>query len=152
MEHEIITSQNEKKAKEAATAEEDASLLTADESSDRIARHLEDASQLATDHEYSKALDEVAKAFLLDPLNETVQRFESQLQNEFHEYQEELHKKQEQESLRNAINKHQVAGEHHHRGNYEYFGERNLKPNHYDFLNRVFGIAVVVLFGRRSDS
>jgi hypothetical protein len=108
MEQEIITSQNEKKAKETAAADEETASMAVDESGERISGHLEKASQYATDHEYSKALDEVAKAFLLDPLNEAVQQFELQLQKEFHEYQEEQHKKQEQESLHHAINKHKT--------------------------------------------
>jgi len=108
MEQEIITSQNEKKAQETATAKEDAAAITADETGEQIFKYLSDASQYASEHEYSKALDEVAKAFLLDPLSEAVQKYEFQLQNEFHEYQEEQHKKQEEESRQNAINKHKT--------------------------------------------
>ena len=108
MEHEIITSQNEKKAKEAASVEEDSSVFTADETSEVIANHLADASQYATDHEYSKALDEVAKAFMLDPLSVAVQQFESQLQAEFRDYQEDQHKIQEEKSLQNALNTHKT--------------------------------------------
>ncbi|MGD1044767.1 MAG: hypothetical protein ABR936_05495 [Bacteroidota bacterium] len=108
MEQEIITSQNEKKAQETATAEEAAAAMPADETGEQIFKHLTGASHYASEHEYSKALDEVAKAFLLDPLSEAVQKYEFQLQTEFHEYQEEQHKKQEEESRRNAINKHKT--------------------------------------------
>ena len=108
MEQEIITSQNKKKAQETATAEEDAAAMPADESGEQISIHLADASQYASEHEYSKALDEVAKAFMLDPLSEAVQKFEFQLQKEFHEYQEEQHTKQEEESRQTAINKHKT--------------------------------------------
>ena len=108
MEQEIISSQNQKKAQEIATAEEDAAAMPADETGEQISNHLAEASQYASEHEYSKALDEVAKAFILDPLSEAVQKFEFQLQNEFHEYQEEQHKKQEEESRQNAINKHKT--------------------------------------------
>ena len=108
MEHEIIASQNEKKAKETAAIELDAATMKADETGERISDYLAEASQYASENEYSKALDEVAKAFLLDPLSEAVQNFESQLQKEFHEYQEEQHKKQEEESLHNALNKHKT--------------------------------------------
>ena len=106
MEQEIIASQNEKKAQETATGEEAAANMPADETGERISKHLAEASQYASDREYSKALDEVAKAFILDPLSEAVQNFESQLQKEFHDYQEEQHEKQEKELLQNAINKH----------------------------------------------
>jgi len=82
--------------------------MPGDETGEQIFKYLSDASQYASEHEYSKALDEVAKAFLLDPLSEAVQKYEFQLQNEFHEYQEEQHKKQEEESRQNAINKHKT--------------------------------------------
>lgn len=108
MEQEIIVSQNEKKAKEMATAEEDAAAMPADETGEQIFKHLTAATQFASEHEYSKALDEVAKAFMLDPLSEAVQNFESQLQNEFHEYQEEQHKKQEEEFRQSEIIKHKT--------------------------------------------
>ncbi|RPI05554.1 MAG: hypothetical protein EHM64_06120 [Ignavibacteriae bacterium] len=106
MEQEIINSQNQKKAEESASAEELVESPEGDETGEQIFRHLADASQYATEHEYSKALDEVAKAFMLDPLSEAVQKYEVQLQNEFHEYQENLHKQQEEESRQNAITKH----------------------------------------------
>ena len=108
MEQEIITSQNQKKAQETAIAEEDAAAMPTDETGEQISKHLAEASQFASEHEYSKALDEVAKAFLLDPLSEAVQKFEFQLQKEFHDYQEEQHKKQEEEARQNAINKHKT--------------------------------------------
>ena len=108
MEQEIMTSQNEIKAQETATAKEDTATITADETSEQISSYLTEASEYASEHEYSRALDEVAKAFLLDPLSEAVQKFESQLQAEFHEYQEEQHKKQEEEARKNAINKHKT--------------------------------------------
>ena len=37
-----------------------------------------------------------------------MQKFEFQLQTEFHDYQEEQHKKQEEEARQNAINKHKT--------------------------------------------
>jgi tetratricopeptide (TPR) repeat protein len=45
---------------------------------------------------------------MLDPLNESIQKFESQLQKEFHDYQEEQHKTQQEEARKNAIIKHQT--------------------------------------------
>jgi hypothetical protein len=107
MEQEIISSQNEKKARETADVEETPELPD-DETHERIFRHLAEASQYASEHEYSKALDEVAKAFLLDPLSEAVQKFESQIQKEFQGYQTEQHKQQEEESLHNSINTHRT--------------------------------------------
>ncbi len=108
MEQEIITSQNKKKAQATAAAEEDAASIPKDETGEQISKYLTEASQYASEHEYSKALDEVAKAFLLDPLSEAVQKFEFQLQKEFHDYQEEQRKKQEEETRQSAINKHKT--------------------------------------------
>jgi len=109
MEQEIITAQNQIKAQAAATAtaEEETTTNLADETAEQISRHLEQASQYASEHQYSKALDETAKAFILDPLNEAIQKFESQLQKEFHDYQDEQHKKQEEDTRQNAIDMHQ---------------------------------------------
>jgi tetratricopeptide (TPR) repeat protein len=106
MEQEIIHSQNEKKAQETATKEQTEAAVPPNENDEKIFKHLEKASEFATEHEYSKALDEVAKAFLLDPLNETVQQYEIQLQDEFHEHQEVQLKQQEKDTRNNAIHKH----------------------------------------------
>jgi tetratricopeptide (TPR) repeat protein len=108
MEQEIISAQNERKAEEAVTAEENLAAIPADETADQISQHLSIATQYALENEYSKALDEVAKAFMLDPLNETIQNFESQIQKEFHTYQEEQHKVQEEQNRKNAILRHQT--------------------------------------------
>jgi hypothetical protein len=107
MEQEIITVQEQKKAEEVAEAEHYATTVAADETAEQISTHLADASRYASEHEYSKALDEVAKAFILDPLSETIQKFESEIQNEFHEYQEEQRKKQEETARKNGLITHQ---------------------------------------------
>jgi tetratricopeptide (TPR) repeat protein len=107
MEQDIISAQNKKKAQEAVTLTEESTTTTqTDETAEKISFHLAEASRYASDNEFSKALDEVAKAFILDPLSEAIQNFEAQLQKEFHAYQDELHKKQEEESRQNAINNH----------------------------------------------
>jgi hypothetical protein len=108
MEHEVITAQDQKKAQEAASAKEDLAAIPADETAEQISSYIAEASRFASENEFSKALDEVAKAFMLDPLNESIQKFESQLQKEFHDYQEEQHKTQQEESRKNAIIKHQT--------------------------------------------
>lgn len=108
MEQEIIAAQDRIKALEAASTEEDLASATADEHAEQISNYLAEASRFASENEFSKALDEVAKAFMLDPLNESIQKFESQLQKEFHEYQEAQHKAQEEEARKNAIVKHQT--------------------------------------------
>lgn len=108
MEQDIIKGQELKKAEEAAVEREETTTVPPDDTAERISIHLSEATKYASDHEYSKALDEVAKAFIIDPLNESIQKFETQLQKEFHEYQEEQHRKQEEETRRNAIAKHQT--------------------------------------------
>jgi tetratricopeptide (TPR) repeat protein len=108
MEQEIIAVQEQKKAEDVASAEQYAASMPADETAERISDHLAEASRFASEHEYSKALDEAAKAFILDPLSETIQKFESQLQKEFHEYQEEQHSKQQEEARKNALITHQT--------------------------------------------
>ncbi len=102
MEQEIISAQSRIKA-EAASEAIEIEAEPVDQNAEKISVHLSDASKFASEHEYSKALDEVAKAFMLDPLNETIQKFEGQLQKEFHEYQEEQKKRQEEENRRNAL-------------------------------------------------
>jgi len=108
MEQEVIAAQDQKKAQEAASAKEDLAAIPADETAEQISSYIAEASRYASENEFSKALDEVAKAFMLDPLNESIQKFESQLQKEFHDYQEEQHKIQQEEARENAINKHQA--------------------------------------------
>jgi tetratricopeptide (TPR) repeat protein len=108
MEHEVIEAQDLKKAQEAATAQEDLAAIPPDETAEQISGYIAEASRYASDNEFSKALDEVAKAFMLDPLNESIQKFESQLQKDFHNYQEEQHKIQQEETRKNAIIKHQA--------------------------------------------
>ncbi len=107
MEQDILAAQERKKAEEAElqkTVEE--VVAPVDDTAEKIAAYLEEASRLASEREYSKALDEIAKAFLLDPLNETIQKFEAQIHKEFHDYQEELRKKQEEEARETAIKGH----------------------------------------------
>ena len=106
MEQDILSIQEQKKAEEAETTN-----LNTDESSindgiEKIKGHLTEAARYAAEHEYSKALDEVAKAFMLDPLDESIQNYELKLQNEFHVYQAEVQKHQEEEKRIAAIKSH----------------------------------------------
>lgn len=58
-------------------------------SEDAIAAHVAEANRLREQHEYAQALEELAKAFILDPLNELVQQCENTIQKEFAEFQNE---------------------------------------------------------------
>lgn len=104
---EILTAQDKKKAEEAdarsvPTEQEDVH----DDTAERIAACLTNAEKFAEEHEYSQALDELAKAFILDPLNTSIQGYENQLQHEWHAYQEEEHKKSEEELRLKALATH----------------------------------------------
>lgn len=48
-----------------------------------IAAHVAEANRLREQHQYADALEELAKAFILDPLNESVQQCEDAIQKEF---------------------------------------------------------------------
>lgn len=106
MEHEVIEAQDLNKSQEAVSEQEELEAITTEETAKKISAYIAEASRYASENEYSKALDEVAKAFILDPLNESIQKFEAQLQKDFHDYQEEQHKIQQEESRKNAIIRH----------------------------------------------
>jgi hypothetical protein len=52
-----------------------------------IAIHVAEANRLRGEREYTKALDELAKAFILDPLDESIQKCEDSIQKEFIQFQ-----------------------------------------------------------------
>jgi hypothetical protein len=52
-----------------------------------ITVHVAEANRLRGDREYTKALDELAKAFILDPLDESIQECEDSIQKEFIQFQ-----------------------------------------------------------------
>jgi len=62
MEQEIIGLQEQLKAQQTASAEEEAAAIPADESAEQISTYLAEASRYASEHEYSKALDEAAES------------------------------------------------------------------------------------------
>jgi hypothetical protein len=107
-EQEILNAQDKKKAIE---AEETRAIPAAqetvhDDTAERIASYLSIAEKFAEEHDYSQALDELAKAFILDPLNTSIQGYESQLQREWHAYQEAERKKSEKETHLKALTTH----------------------------------------------
>ncbi|MCK9408969.1 MAG: hypothetical protein WCX28_03655 [Bacteriovoracaceae bacterium] len=57
----------------------------------KIQMHLAEAERLRSLRQFSKAFNEVAKAFILDPLNLDIQSFEQQLQVEFDTFLSEEH-------------------------------------------------------------
>ncbi len=106
-EQEILTAQDKKKAEEAEAQSVPVEPENVhDDSAERIVACLANAEKFAEDHEYSQALDELAKAFILDPLNTSIQEYETQLQREWHEDQEKERKKTEEETQLKALANH----------------------------------------------
>ena len=58
----------------------------------QIAEHVATANRLRQQHEYAKALDELAKAFILDPLDPSIQNCEEAIQAEFIQRKKPDHK------------------------------------------------------------
>jgi hypothetical protein len=106
MEQDILALQEQKKAEEATAAEQTVRETPVNDTPQRIAEYLAEASRFAQEHEYGKALDEVTKAFILDPLDESIQNYELELQTEAHEHQSIVQKEQEEETRAAAIKSH----------------------------------------------
>ncbi len=73
---------------------------------EKIRLHMAEAEQLRTKKQFSKAFNEVAKAFILDPLNPDIQGYEQQLQVEFDAFLSEEHRKRETEEKNRIILRH----------------------------------------------
>jgi hypothetical protein len=61
-----------------------------------IAVHVKEANRLRGEHEYARALDELAKAFILDPLDGSIQECEDSIQKAFIQFQVEQRKAESQ--------------------------------------------------------
>ncbi len=72
----------------------------------KIQMHLLEAERLRSMGQYSKAFNEVSKAFILDPLNEEIQRYEQNLQVEFDEFLAEQHRKRELDEKSKIVRRH----------------------------------------------
>jgi tetratricopeptide (TPR) repeat protein len=106
-EQEILSAQDKKKTEEAiARTIPEVQEIIHDDTAERIAACLTNAEKFAEEHQYSQALDELAKAFILDPLNTSIQGYENQLQREWHAHQEEERKKTEDEARLKALATH----------------------------------------------
>ncbi|MDD8017360.1 MAG: hypothetical protein PHP42_03195 [Bacteroidota bacterium] len=108
MEHEILTAREayqqrtqhsmQKVLQEELSAKNDIDAQTT--------RHLQEAERLRVQQQYNKAFNEVAKAFILDPLNVKIQQYEQDLQEEFDRFLADHHKKKEQEEKTSIIRRH----------------------------------------------
>jgi hypothetical protein len=72
----------------------------------KIRMHLGEAERLRSMRQFSKAFNEVAKAFILDPLNLEIQTFEQQLQAEFDEFLAEEHHRRTRDEKSKVIDRH----------------------------------------------
>lgn len=72
----------------------------------QIADHMKQAGAYRKEKDYSRAFNEVARAFILDPLNEDIQRYENELQEEFDQYLADQHALREQEEHERQIRIH----------------------------------------------
>lgn len=66
-----------------APGEEDGSLMM------RVSEHIDEADRLCAGHRFDEALDEIAKALTLDPLNESIRRYEKTIHEAYIRAQEE---------------------------------------------------------------
>ncbi len=71
----------------------------------KIQMHLMEAERLRSLRQFSKAFNEVAKAFILDPLNDEIQDYEQQLQVEFDAFLSEEHQRRKLEENAKSINR-----------------------------------------------
>lgn len=72
----------------------------------KIAFHLQEAERFRREQQYSKAFNEVAQAFILDPLNVEVQEYEQAIQAEFDRYLAEQRKKREKDEKASLLERH----------------------------------------------
>ncbi|MEW5798926.1 MAG: hypothetical protein AB1728_07940 [Bacteroidota bacterium] len=77
-----------------------------DDTAERIVQHLKESEKFRREKQYSKAFNEVAKAFILDPLNNEIQQYEQALQEEFDRFLADQHNKKEEEEKTGVIRRH----------------------------------------------
>jgi tetratricopeptide (TPR) repeat protein len=73
---------------------------------EKIQMHLLEAERLRSMSQFSKAFNEVAKAFILDPLDENIQKYEQDLQVEFDAFLFAQHNKRDLDEKTKIIQRH----------------------------------------------
>ncbi len=107
LEQEVLAAQAQSRREQAPPPEEDFLEDTTEEENRAIvAGHLERAVECRERQEYAAALDEIAKAFIVDPLNESIQKLEDEIQQEMSQHQEDERKRKEEENALNALRLH----------------------------------------------
>ena len=87
LEQEVLAARSRASEQEGDTIPPPDESGTGGNGDDTIAGHVAEANRLRELHEYPQALEELAKAFILDPLNTSVQQCEDAIQKEFAEFQ-----------------------------------------------------------------
>jgi hypothetical protein len=70
-----------------------------------VKQHIQTAKQLRSSLKYKEALDEIAQAYRLDPLNEDLFALEGEIQQDFLKYEEEQKKEEETSKTSQGIKK-----------------------------------------------
>ncbi|MFZ4621194.1 MAG: hypothetical protein ACOYNS_11600 [Bacteroidota bacterium] len=73
---------------------------------EKIQLHMAEAERLRGMQQFSKAFNEVAKAFILDPLDPVIQQYEQNLQAEFDAFLFEQHNKRDSDEKNSTIQRH----------------------------------------------
>lgn len=108
IEQEILAARQQHQQKNQSTIQQTLQdeLTIKDDTEQTIKQHLQESERLRKEKQYSKAFNEVAKAFILDPLNTEIQKYEQSLQEEFDHFLADQHKKREEEEKSTILQRH----------------------------------------------
>lgn len=108
VEHTILEQREEYQAAQKNKAEQAAlnEQKSKNSVSEKIQLHLAEAERLRGMQQFSKAFNEVAKAFILDPLDPVIQKYEQDLQAEFDAFLFEQHNKRDSDEKKSIIQRH----------------------------------------------
>ncbi len=108
VEHAILQQREEYQAAQKVQAEQTALNEQKSKNSvnEKIQTHLAEAERLRGMQQFSKAFNEVAKAFILDPLDPDIQKYEQDLQVEFDAFLFEQHNKRDSDEKKSTIHRH----------------------------------------------
>jgi Flp pilus assembly protein TadD len=108
MEEEIQRAQQEYTEATALAAEPEESDVH-----QRVDAHIREAVRFRNEREYIRALDEIAGAFLLDPLNEAITDLEKEIHTEYLRFEEEQRARRDSDDVKNAVRERLLIAQHH---------------------------------------
>jgi len=79
----------------------------------RVDAHIREAVRYRNEREYTRALDEIASAFLLDPLNEAITNLEKEIHAEYLRFEEEQRTRRDSEDVQHAVRERLMIAQHH---------------------------------------